>query len=139
MLTFPLQPEPPRPPEEFRPPHVEFLGEKTGPVEDDLKARFRHAFREFAGVRRAYLAILSYDEPSSGYSVGLCIVSAAGMDQLLLERVRAIFAEMFNSQEHLDVLFMRDDQEQQLRNVCGPFYEASEIGTTEVYPAGLSF
>ena len=61
------------------------------------------------------------------------------MDQLLLERVRAIFAEMFNSQEHLDVLFMRDDQEQQLRSVCGPFYESSEIGTTEVYPAGLSF
>jgi hypothetical protein len=31
---------------------------------------------------------------------------------------------MFNSQEHLDIRFLEDNEEHDLRSVCVPFYES---------------
>jgi len=60
MSFFPRKPEQTRPPETLTAPHIDFLGEQAGPVEDSLKARFRQMFAEFHDVRSAYLARLSY-------------------------------------------------------------------------------
>jgi len=126
MVSSAHQPERSRPLETFRPQNIEFVGEKTGQAEDDLKARFRQVFSGCPAVRRAYLARLSYGEPTSRYSVTLCILSTSGPDHSLLAHLGRIFAEMFNEAEHLDMMFMGDDQERQLKAVCRPFYEAFE-------------
>ncbi len=94
-----------------------------------MKANFRQMFAEFPDVRTAYLARLSYGE-SCGLSVGLCIRSTSGIDQRLQKRLGQIFTETFNSKEHLDILFIRDDQEQQLKRVCRPFYKAVSSETS---------
>jgi hypothetical protein len=111
-----------RPAEEVKPPVTKFVGEQDGSPERDLKARFVKLFREDSTVQRAYLARTDYGDATS-VNVALCLKSSIGEDMLLVSSVSAIFAEMFGSHEHLDVLFIRDDQEQQLRVVCTPFYE----------------
>jgi SseB protein C-terminal domain len=111
-----------RPPEIVTPPVIKFLGEQDGSIERDLKSRFIDLFDENPTIRRAYLVRTDYGD-ATGANVALCVKSSAGEDMALVSDVFAIFAEMFGIHEHLDVLFVRDDQEQQLRAVCTPFYE----------------
>lgn len=112
-----------RPSETIKPPRIEFVGEQAGPVEDDLKAKFCQVFAEMPDIRSAYLARLSYGEPA-GYSVGLCIRSRIGIDHPLQKRLGQIFTDTFSGDQYLDILFIRDDQEEELKKVCRPFYEA---------------
>jgi hypothetical protein len=112
-----------RPAETIKPPRIEFIGEQAGPVEDDLKVKFRLVFAELPDILSAYLARLSYGEPAS-YSVGLCIRSGVGVDHPLQKRLGQIFTDTFSRDQHLDILFIRDDQEEELKRVCRPFYEA---------------
>ena len=123
MSIFSRKPQPSRPPEIIKLSQIEFVGEQAGPVEDDLKTSFRQLFAKTPTVRSAYLARLSYGEPS-GNSVGLCIRSTVGVDDPLQKRLGQIFTGMFRREEHIDILFIRDDQELELKKVCSPFYEA---------------
>ena len=111
-----------RPAEKLTPPVIKFLGEQDGSPERDLKSRFINLFREKPTIQRAYLARADYGD-ATGANVALCVKSSASEDMALVSGVSAIFAEMFGIHEHLDVLFVREDQEQQLRAVCTPFYE----------------
>jgi len=98
-----------------------FIAEQDGPTERDLKAAFTQVFREEPAVERAYLALAEHGD-GTGAHVTLAIKSSFGEDQLLVRKLMSIFSEMFNSQEHLDMMFIREDQEHQLREVCAPFY-----------------
>jgi hypothetical protein len=113
--------KPSRPPEFITPLGITFIGEQSGPVEDDLKSRFREILSRTPTVQSAYLARLSIGDP--GYTVGLCIRSSVGKDDLLQNCLARVFAELFRAEEHLDILFMQDDQEAELRKVCRAFYE----------------
>jgi hypothetical protein len=122
-----------KPPENFTAPRIDFVGEQTGPVEDRLKVKFSEMFTQIPTVRSADLARLSYDE-SQGYSVGLCIRSTVGIDQSLQERLGKMFTEVFRPDQYLDILFIRDDQEHELRKVCRAFYESANILLTSAAP-----
>ena len=108
--------------EEVRPPLIKFIGEQDGPPERELKDQIIELFRGQPTVQRAYLARTDYGD-TRGVNVALCVKSSAGEDMSLVSGVTAIFGEMFGSHEHLDVLFIRDDQEQQLLGLCRPFYQ----------------
>jgi hypothetical protein len=123
MSIFSRHLKPSRPPETITPPRIQFVGEQAGPVEDDIKAKFRQVLADTPTVRSAYLARLSYGEP--GCSVGLCIRSSVGLDHSLQKRLTQIFTDTFSCDQHLDILFIREDQEQELQRVCGPFYDAA--------------
>jgi SseB protein C-terminal domain len=122
MSWFKRTAKPSRPPEVIEPQRIDFVGEQAGSVEDGLEIRFREVFAATPTVQSAYLARLSYGE-ASGHSVGLCIRSSVGIDQRLQKRLAQIFAEVFRADEHLDILFIREDQEAALRKVCKTFYE----------------
>ncbi len=121
MSWFKRKIKPSRKPEAFKPPQIEFFGEQVGPVEDDLKARFCAVFTRRTAVQSAYLARVSYGEPA-GFSVALCLRSSAGIDHDLQKCIGEIFAETFRAEEHLDILFMREDQEVEIKKVCSAFY-----------------
>lgn len=112
-----------RPPQQLTASVVRFVGEQDGPPERDLKACFVEQFKYEPTVERAYLARADYDD-GTGAHVALCVKCFCGGDQTLNARVADIFADMFGSHEHLDVIFLRDDQEQELSQVCPPFYRA---------------
>jgi hypothetical protein len=103
---------------------VQFLGEQDGPIEQEIKARWRPIFVTFPDVLRAYLTIASYDQLRT-HQVVLCIYSKVGEDQLLINALAQPFREMFNSQTPLDITFISSFQEEDVKKVCKPFYEAS--------------
>jgi hypothetical protein len=121
---FKRKPKPAKPAEELTPKRIEFVGEQTGQTEDELKTRFVPALQQSKSIIAAYLACVYYGEPSN-YSVALCIRSTAGLDDRLRRRLASIFSEIFRSDAYLDIIFIRDDQEQQLRSVCNAFYQVA--------------
>src|ERR1700758_2857490 len=101
MRLFSRHPKPSRPAETITLPRIEFVGEQTGPYEDQLKTAFRQIFAHEPSVRTAYLARLSYGDPT-GYSVGLCIRSTSGLDHSLQKRLGRIFTGLFSGDQYLD-------------------------------------
>ena len=111
----------PKKPQELTHVMTTFIGEQDGPSERDLKARFVEIFREQPVVEHAYLALADHGD-GTGVHVTLAIKSSGGEDLSLVRKLQGVFSAMFNSQEHLDMMFIREDQERQLREVCAPFY-----------------
>lgn len=116
--------KPSRPPETLWVPSISFLGEQDGPPERELKAQFCHLFQHRAHVQRAYLARAAYDNPGE-HHVAVCIRMTVPDDAELQKAIGGVFAQKFGTHEHLDVIFVREDQEDDLRKVCRPFYVAT--------------
>jgi hypothetical protein len=117
-----------------------FLFEQSGPAEQDLQNRLIAAVLIGSPIARAYLARVEADAESG---VALCL-RAKDADANIVRKVAEVFAGLFGSHEHLDVVFLTDSQELELRRVCAPFWvneaksrslEAGSL-TTETGPAG---
>jgi len=110
-------------PQWLTPSTTRFVGEQDGPPERDLKASFAEFFASTPVVERAYLARAEHGD-GTGVHVTLAIRCSCGEDPSLMPKLAKIFASMFGSHEHLDMMFISEDQEQELRVVCTPFYPA---------------
>ena len=116
--------KPSRSPQRLAPRVVTFIGEQDGPAERDLKDRFVEVLSGEPIVKRAYLACAEHGD-GSGVHITLCLkCSPRSEDVSLLPKLAGIFGSMFNSQEHLDIRFLEDNEEHDLRSVCVPFYES---------------
>jgi hypothetical protein len=115
----------PRALQKLTPPTTRFVAEQDGVSERDLKACFVELFRKQATVERAYLALAEHGD-GRGVHVTLAIRCSSGEDPSLIRRLANIFSSRFGSHEHLDMMFIREDQERQLRVVCEPFYRATD-------------
>jgi hypothetical protein len=111
-----------RPMDIIEPKLIEFVGEKVdGPPELRLKQMLVPILEEAPEIKSAYLAVADYRDGSSP-SVMLCLRSDKGKDPTLALRIGTVFSELFNTNEHLDVLFMDSRRESTVRAVCSPFY-----------------
>jgi hypothetical protein len=108
-------------PEEIQVPKIRFLGEQDGVPERELKTRLVEFFQRDQSVVKAYLARVAYDERSR-VAVALCLRTQFGPDRGVAEKVGKIFASMFGAHEHLDIMFLGDDDEFKLAKVCSPFF-----------------
>ena len=104
---------------------VRFVGEQDGPSERRLKECFVEHFRKQATVERAYLALADHGDGKRAH-VTLAIRSSSGEDPTLIRKLQSIFSSMFSSHEHLDMMFIQEDEEHQLQGVCKPFYQTSD-------------
>jgi hypothetical protein len=111
-----------RPPDEFQIPQLKFVGEQDGPPERRLKEKLVLAFGRDRRVYGAYLARAEYED---GTNVVLALRAEIGFEKVLVQEVASTFASMFSAQAHLDVVFLTDTNEAQLRQVCRPFFELS--------------
>lgn len=107
--------------EEVRVGHVRFLGEQDGPAEAILKDKLVDLFRHHKGTSRAYLARVDFAKGTIG-GVVLAIRTQTNPDRELIEKIGSIFASVFDAREKLDIMFLTDDQENQLVKVCKPFF-----------------
>lgn len=105
----------------MRVPQPRFLGEQDGPPERELKAALVEFFGRDPSVRAAYLARVAYGDQATA-NVVLCLRTQFGPDPGLAEKIGRIFASMFGAHEHLDLLFLNDEQENTLRKVAAPFF-----------------
>ena len=102
-------------------PRPRFIGEQDGPSERELKAAFVEFFRRDSNVHAAYLVRVAYGKEDP-VNVVLCLRTQFGTDPGLAEKIGRIFASMFGAHEHLDLLFLNDEQENAARKVASPFY-----------------
>ena len=112
---------PSRPPDEFRAQEIEFLGEQDGPPERELKGRLARVFEHRADVSRAYLVRVHYESPVDR-SVVLALAADVGQANEIVSEVGGVFAAIFNSSEHLDIVILSKEQEVRLAQVCDPFF-----------------
>jgi hypothetical protein len=114
-----------KPIDTFRLSQVRFLCEQKGPTEALLTSKLSEGFASSGLVQRAYLARVAYVNDPAAMNVVLAIrTKSGGEEQALLPRINAAFASIFGSHEHLDILFVREDQEKAVGAVCPAFYSA---------------
>src|ERR1700733_13980526 len=101
--------------------NLTFTGEQDGDVERRLKAQLSEMFASSPDVITAYLARAKYGDGDER-SVCLCLSSYTADQKLLFKDIQSIFAQHFGRRVHLDILFLRGQQEDQLAVVCKPFY-----------------
>jgi SseB protein C-terminal domain len=101
---------------------IRFLAEQDGPAEQEFKARLLPVFQQDATVDAAYLAIVQY-RGEADVSVALCLLlSGEEVDKAIVTSVGDVFHNMFNRNEHVDILPLDHDQWELVRVVCEPFY-----------------
>ena len=115
-----------------------FVGEQSGPAEDQFKTALASRFAGDPRIRRAYLARAEY--PRSGpqrttdenrgpagaaapVEVVLCLI--APEDLTIVGVVGEEFRKMFAGSQHMDTLFLSEEQERELAKVARPFFTAS--------------
>src|SRR5258706_2136678 len=103
--------------EQFPIPQIEFLGEQDGMVERQLKDELTALLRCDPTVDRAYLARVRYNGKANGVVLGL-LTDGDDESEALVKQVGAAFASIFNAKAHLDIIFLTDAQDADIRKVC---------------------
>jgi SseB protein C-terminal domain len=108
--------------EQFPIPEIEFLGEQDGVAERQLKDALVALLRRDPTVDRAYLARVRYNGKANGVVLGL-LADGDDESEALVKQVGAAFASIFNGRAHLDIIFLTDAQDADIRKVCAAFYQ----------------
>ena len=108
--------------QEFQISHIRFLGEQDGPPERELKCRLVAFLQNDQTVTAGYLARVVYGDES--FAIALCLRSQLGRHRRLADEVAKIFASIFGSHEHLDIIFLNETQQAELAIVCRAFFQA---------------
>lgn len=111
----------------FTPSHLRFLGEADGPAEEKVKNFYRHLHTQAPRkiVRRAYLARISYGDPSM-QTVVLCERQTESIEEILmLGPSRHMFGEIRRKGDFYDRMLICEEQERELQKVCRPFFEVA--------------
>jgi GTPase len=107
---------------QFSAPDVIFLGEQDGLHERRLKETISVLLDLNTTVVRAYLARVRHDDGTTGgVLLGLLTHDKKESGKLALQMDRA-FGALFNTQAHLDVVFLDDEGDARMRKACPPFY-----------------
>jgi SseB protein C-terminal domain len=100
---------------------IAFISEQDGAYERRLKEAISVLLDLNATVARAYLARASYDGITGSIMLGLVTHDKKESGKLALQMDRA-FGALFNTEAHLDVVFLDDDGDARIRRTCQPFY-----------------
>jgi len=107
--------------DQFVIPEITFLGEQDGPAERRLKEALAVLLRLDPTVTRAYLARVLYDGKTGGVMLGL-LTDDERDNEKLVEQVGKAFAALFNTSAHLDIIFLSEEKDAEIRKTCPPFY-----------------
>lgn len=108
---------------------IKFIGEQDGKIERQLKEKLSTIFFQSNGLIRAYLACMQY-ESSKDVSVALCIKSNNDVNEILISKCASIFQSIFSRDTPLDIHYITNEQEQDLRQLCYPFYTSDRFQIT---------
>ena len=129
---------------------IDFICEQNGEVECDFKSAVSGLVNKLGCKARAYLARVYYSQEHSfgpklvdecristqtnQPHVALCF-SSEGDHQGLMGGATKIFKDIFSTNEHLDIIFLDDNQERNIRKVCCPFHTSDhyQVKTPDFY------
>jgi hypothetical protein len=101
---------------------VTFLGEQDGPAERRFKEALTVLLGLGAGVTRAYLARVVYDDKTSGVMLGLLTDDGRHCEKLA-GQIGKTFAALFKTSADLDIVFLSGERDAEIRKACPPFYD----------------
>jgi SseB protein C-terminal domain len=108
--------------QQFSVSRITFIGEQDGAHDRRLKEAISVLLDLNASVTRAYLARVSYDDgTTASMLLGLVTHDKQQSSKLALQMDRA-FGALFNTESHLDVVFLDEEADAQIRKACRPFY-----------------
>jgi hypothetical protein len=102
------------------PDRIHYIKEQDGIPERDLKDALKKVFDSYAGVSKAYLVYVTYDEAPEG-SVALCVLSTS-REVKLVDEMQSAFKSLFRRGEHLDIMFVNSTDAARIEAVCRPFF-----------------
>ena len=79
-----------------------------------------------ATVTRAYLARVAYDDKSSGVMLGLLTDDRRDCAKLAGQIGRTV-AALFDTRANLDIVFLNDERDAEIRKACPPFYDRNRV------------
>ncbi|MGA2998268.1 hypothetical protein [Bradyrhizobium sp.] len=100
---------------------VGFIGERDGAHELRLKEAISVLLDLSATVARAYLVRANTGGIAGGVMLGLVTHDKKESGKLALQMDR-VFGALFNTEAHLDVVFLDDEGDARIRESCLPFY-----------------
>ena len=110
---------------------VIFLREQDGPVERSLKDQIATSLAKNIEVKKAYLVRVRYGDDRNE-SVALCLKGGDPSAHEIVEKVGRLFNDMFNQTQRLDIIFLTEAQELELRPIAHPFYGTDQDGNLRV-------
>jgi hypothetical protein len=111
---------------------MRFIAEQIGIVENEFKKEIVKILSNVNKPSRAYLVRVEYKN-SHDFNVALCIALKNGYDQELVNPIALVFRKMFGIYEHLDILFIDEHQETDLRKTCCPFFSSEYFYKPDFY------
>jgi hypothetical protein len=109
--------------DQFTTHNIHFLAEQIGVSENEFKEELVRLINSQQMSVRIYLVRVEYDKKND-FNIAVCIFMEGHEDENLAKDIASIFRRFFGSHEHLDILFLNDRQETELRKVCCPFYSS---------------
>ncbi len=109
--------------DQFEAQEVQFLAEKTGRFEDEVKSALLPLLQSRPELRQAFLVAVAYN--SSEQSVALCLESSGKDRKTLVEEIRGVFSRVAGTNVHMDIIFLTPEQQGNVLRVAKPFYVAS--------------
>ena len=101
---------------------ITFIGEQDGAHERRLKEAISVLLDLDATVARAYLVRANHDGATGGAVLGLLTHDRQESGKLALQMDR-VFGALFNTETHLDVVFLDDEGDARIQRTCSPFYD----------------
>jgi hypothetical protein len=109
--------------EQFQAQEIQFLTEKKGRFEDEVKSALLPLLQSRPELRQAFLVAVAYN--SSEQSVALCLESSGSNRKALVEDIRGVFSRVAGTNAHMDIIFLTAEQQGNVLRVAKPFYVAS--------------
>lgn len=100
---------------------LQVIGEQDGPPERVLKSRLIEIIRQYYEILAAYLVKVDYGK-SVPQGVALCLLSEADANEQIVSQIAEVYANVFTSDVHMDIVFLRPNQESQLSSYSKSFY-----------------
>jgi len=104
----------------FTTPPMEFAPLAGEAAEQTLQAALVPLLRQHSNVTRAYLARVRYDGKTGGLVLGL--LTSGDDDEELVGEIGKLFASLFDASQHLDIIFVSNEQLAALHKVAAAFY-----------------
>jgi hypothetical protein len=101
---------------------ITFVGGQDGPAERRLKQALAALLSLGASVTRAYLARVVYNDKTSGVMLGLLTDDDRDSGKLAGQIGKTV-AALFKTNADLDIVFLNNEHDAEIRKACPPFYD----------------
>jgi len=113
---------------ELRAPGIRFLGESSGPPEDQFNDKlldiYSEILQQYQEIKRAFLVRATYEDDDE--IMALCLESSGKDNMELVETLALIFTARHRD-DILDIMYLRGPNNlQRVKSMCKPFYEIDE-------------